>query len=164
MKKFGIYFFIILFAIQCKKPTGDELSPFDGITETDPIGRIVSIDPNDWGYDRYFTVEYDTLDGQTIPMESVIYPPFPNPAFEIITFKFGLNYSLNVNIEILSQKGNRVKLISLKEPLKEGIHYLHWDLSDNKGEKLKSGLYRIIFKYLDGIEEVFTCVGDVQIY
>ena len=165
MKKFSIYFLIILSVFQCKKPTSDELSPFDGITETDSAGRIVSVDPRDWNYDNFLTVEYDTLQsGETIPKENVIYPPFPNPAFEFITFKFGLNQSLYVNIEILSKKGNRVKFMSLKEPVNEGVHYLHWDLSDSKGDKLKSGLYRAIFRFLNGTEEVFTCVGDIQIY
>jgi len=165
MKKYIVFFFLIIISVYCdKKATDGDEKPFKGITKTDNKGRVLSIDPEDWDYDNYLNVKYDTIDTKIIPEDNVVFPPYPNPAYEYLYFKLGLSDYYNVSGEIYSTKGDLVKDFSFKEASPPGIQILFWDLRGNNGNKLKSGLYRTIIKYFKSQKEIYICFGDIQIY
>lgn len=152
--------------MQCEnEPTDSEETPFKGITETDSRGRILSTDPDDWGYDNYETVSYDTLqNGTIVPQQNVVFPPYPNPAYEFINFKIGLAESYVITIEIYSPAGDVVKLISPKESYAKGLILIYWDLRGVGGVRVKPDTYRAIIKYYLNNEVIFSGAGDIKIY
>lgn len=166
MNRYLILLILILFLVHCEnESTNGEQVPFKGITETDSRGKILSTDEDDWGYDKYETVEYDTLqNGTIVPLENVIFPPYPNPAYEFINFKIGLPESRIVTVEIYSPSGDVVKLISPKEAFEKGISTIYWDLRGFAGVRVPAETYRAIVKYYSGNEVIFTEAGDIRIY
>ena len=169
MRKFSLLFLGVLFSLLCeKRPTGEALEPFDGFTRTDPAGGYLSYDPSDWDYNRYLTVGYDTLGpGEIVPLENVVLPPYPNPAYEGITFRLGIKETQYISMDFYSDKGMNLKFYEPKNALNPGIHELYLQLNDSRGEKFPEGLYRVIVTYYtdrDRIHPVYKTSGDIQVY
>ncbi|MCF6297705.1 MAG: C25 family cysteine peptidase [Flavobacteriaceae bacterium] len=105
------------------------------------------IDDN-FGIDKLFTVsnELKALD---------IYN-FPNPASEVTDFTFRLaKVPEELDIKIYTVAGRLIKTFELQSyDLKADINKLHWDLTDQDGDKIANGvyLYKIILRDQDKVE------------
>ncbi|NTW32293.1 MAG: T9SS type A sorting domain-containing protein, partial [Bacteroidetes bacterium] len=65
---------------------------------------------------------------------------FPNPFKESVTISYKLNKGENVNVEIFSITGQKIKTLS-NNYQSEGTHSLVWNGTDNNNNKLPLGFY-----------------------
>ncbi len=65
---------------------------------------------------------------------------YPNPFTEQTTISFSLQEDAPVSIEVFSVYGARVAIL-LDKALKAGNHSFHWNGTDDKGNRLTSGIY-----------------------
>lgn len=122
-----------------------------GITRTDALGNILSVDPDDWVM-RSFTSSEN---------EPSISPPYPNPVSGPISFKFGLADSMRVTFQIKNSK-KVVRTLVDRELRSAGYHTLFWDLKNDDEEAVPAGLYRCIITFLYG-STTFTTYGDIEV-
>lgn len=66
---------------------------------------------------------------------------FPNPATESIHFLIGLEETAKITIEIADLKGVVVRSIYFPGALPKGPETLEWDLTDDSGRRICSGVY-----------------------
>ncbi|MDI6752014.1 MAG: fibronectin type III domain-containing protein [bacterium] len=94
--------------------------------------------------------EIDHIDEQSPPRrlspeETAVLKPFPNPAKDVVYLPFQLNEPANVEIAIYNILGQRVNGLNIGERV-EGFYTTSssapvWNLTNDKGERLSSGLY-----------------------
>jgi hypothetical protein len=65
---------------------------------------------------------------------------FPNPAASVTTVSFSLSASQHVSIRIFDMMGRSVKTLT-EAKMEAGIHQLVWDLRDEKGGQVNTGIY-----------------------
>ena len=132
---------------------------FSGITETDYLGNVLSIDSSDWN-------------GRTSALIPSVNPPhspgfgpaFPNPAIDSVTFIFGIPYNSKVKIT-LSNNQSTIKTITDRS-YPAGYHTIKCGLYSDKGIKLSPGVYRCkyIFKESDEVSPTYySGYGDIKI-
>jgi hypothetical protein len=65
---------------------------------------------------------------------------FPNPATSATTISFSLSKSQQVSIQVFDMKGRLIKTF-VKTKIEAGAHQLVWDLHDEKGRQVNTGIY-----------------------
>ncbi|MEN3046792.1 MAG: T9SS type A sorting domain-containing protein [Candidatus Hydrothermales bacterium] len=73
------------------------------------------------------------------------YGVYPNPVKGFARIKFGVGKETNVEIEVLDVSGRVIKRL-LSKVLKPGVYSIEWDLLDEKGTKVGSGVYFIRYR------------------
>lgn len=122
-----------------------------GITRTDALGNILSVDPDDW-------VMRSSAPSENEP---TVLAPYPNPVSGPIQFRFGLADSMRVTFQIKNSK-KIVRTLLDKQLRQTGIHSIYWDLKNDGGEAVPDGLYRCIITFLYG-DKTFSTYGDIEI-
>ena len=124
-----------------------KIHPFQGITETDEVGNIISVDPDDWCY-------------ATEPGVYAFLPAYPNPTEGACTLTFVLPEAADVNIMITKWVGDPIRIVRrlVNGEYAAGTHTVVWDGRDDDGDLLGADVYRVLMTAGD-----FTCYGDVQI-
>ena len=142
--------------------------PFEGITQTTSDGTIVGEpDTRDWGCVaergpgtgrsaparvRVAPVDPGTEAGPAPPPPTVLCmdPAAPNPPDQATRIQFALPASAHVNLSVYGRQqrhGPRETLVVralLDATLAAGRFALYWDLTDDQGESLAPGLYRVV--------------------
>ncbi len=76
----------------------------------------------------------------------VFYKIIPNPVYEQASIYIHLPQSMNMSIDIYNSAGAHVSRL-LKGPLEQGVNKLYWDLRDEAGCKVASGVYFLRLTY-----------------
>ncbi len=64
----------------------------------------------------------------------------PNPSTSIARIEFGVERRMPVKLGIYSIAGRRVRLLA-EESMDAGVHTVHWDGKDQRGETVAAGVY-----------------------
>lgn len=157
--------------------------PFDGITQTLSDGTIVGEpDARDWGCvgrrgpgpggrvapSRAGVAPFDpgTEAGPPLPPPTVLCmdPAAPNPADQATRIQFALPTSAQASLSVYGRRhrhGPRetsVERTLLDATLAAGRFTVNWDLTDDQGDRLPPGLYRVVLV----VGEDALC-GDVEV-
>ncbi len=163
-KKFVSVLVVFLFFFGCDNQQSELPQVYNGLTRTDENGIVLSVDAEDWNYDDYLKVTFDTLqNGKIVPDMNVVLPPFPNPVIDTLNIQFGLADTARYEITILSRYAKEVKMFQRKSPIPPGLYSIKWNLRDGMGSRLEPEVYRIFFIYKKDEMDVFQCYGDIQI-
>ncbi|MBT3299154.1 MAG: hypothetical protein HN657_08415 [Candidatus Marinimicrobia bacterium] len=157
--------FILLLMANCGYQ--DNGYVYNGITETviDSSGLfiILSKDTNDWKYEITPLIEYT----HPIPTEIEIGPAFPNPVSDTTFIQLTWPNQNHINIFIKDELGDIIKIIN-NDTLSPGYWLYSWDLKNDDGEKVPSGMYRCFYdwEFYWGIDSSFHTAngyGDIQV-
>lgn len=135
--------YILLLAVSC-----EGLGFFHGITETDDVGNIISVDPDDWRDDGIIS-------------DALFYP---NPASYLGYLTFQLSTSADVELDIRGAWNETVlrrRIPAGREGSKAGVNMLSWDFRDEQGRRVKNGTCRVYIRTAKGGETSQT-YGDVN--
>jgi len=132
--------------------TGTEEKALEGITLTSETGTVMGGDTDDWCY-----IAGTPKPGDVIPNHYSMYPAYPNPCYDDISFQYDLPLMVDVKIAILNAAGDTVRTI-VNTGQTAGSYTLNWDLHDNSGTTVAPGLYRCHLEAGD-----FTCSGDIEV-
>ena len=124
-----------------------KIHPFQGITETDEVGNIISVDPDDWCYA-----------GE--PGVYAFLPAYPNPTEGACTITFVLPEAADVSIMITKWVGDPIRIVRrlVNGEYAAGTHTIVWDGRDDDGDWLGADVYRVLMTAGD-----FSCYGDIQV-
>ena len=155
----------ILLIVGCKDEN-PELENFNGITEIDIEGNIISEDSNDWcggGYMRYNTdcpTEIEIVESSSgttlIPTEYFLSPAYPNPFDSLTTIYYGLPEFSDVTFKVIDSAGKTVRNLG-KANQTAGYYCISWDGRNDDGEIVDSNLYRVLI-----YANHYNCSGDLQ--
>lgn len=85
----------------------------------------------------------------------LLYPPYPQPFSEVVTFSFRLPRAATVRLVVLDVEG-RVRLTLAHRPYPSGVHTVFWD-GTLAGQRLPAGVY-LLQGYADGHVHTRTVV------
>ncbi|MEN3044416.1 MAG: T9SS type A sorting domain-containing protein [Candidatus Hydrothermales bacterium] len=77
-----------------------------------------------------------------------LYGVYPNPALSVARVKFGVGEEVMVNVEVLDVNGRVVRNL-LERVVKPGVYQVDWDLLDDRGDRVVSGVYFIRYRAKD---------------
>jgi hypothetical protein len=80
------------------------------------------------------------VDGEHVASIELTMPPRPNPASHGSTVEFMMGSESLVRVEVFDVTGRRVRTVE-RRVLPAGRHDVHWDLRDDTGERVSSGVY-----------------------
>lgn len=129
----------------------DVLIDISGITETGIAGEISHNDPDDW------CVPAKTVNEGGLPTEFAFYPAYPNPSYQQVLIHYDLPAPVIVNIGVVDIKGNLVRTLENGDQ-PAGVYVTSWDRTDEEGNEVDTGLYRVIMEAGD-----FVCHGDLKL-
>ncbi|MGH7740605.1 MAG: FlgD immunoglobulin-like domain containing protein, partial [Candidatus Eiseniibacteriota bacterium] len=75
-----------------------------------------------------------------LPLMLELAPPSPNPAAQSLSISYGLPRAASVNLAVFDAGGRRVRVLA-GGAQSAGVHPLRWDLRDDQGRVVPSGLY-----------------------
>ncbi len=149
---------LLLLFFGCDKSTNPEDALYTikvGICKTSESGVIHEDDPNDW-QPRCNGQSADTLSAR---------PAYPNPVTDsgqgtiVINFCISVGGFVSINI---NDKPHHVIATIIENELKHtDKHIIYWDFTDNSGEKVPNGIYRVFINLKIGNKEYQT-YGDIQ--
>lgn len=121
-----------------------------------PSGRQWPMDGNDPGRSRCFEPQLHVAtsvdpDGRVDSAVSLA-PPGPNPSAGPTQLQFTLGAPGHVEVEVFDVRGRRLRSL-FEGRLPRGIHTLHFDGRDERGEALASGAYFARVRWLGGTGE-----------
>lgn len=92
------------------------------------------------------SVDDDNFDFSTLPKTFELYQNYPNPFNSTTTIIYQLPHIMNISILIYNVIGQLVAILANDEIQLAGIHSIHWDGKNEKGEIMSSGLYWVAIK------------------
>jgi hypothetical protein len=76
---------------------------------------------------------------------------YPNPATNMTTISFSLSQSRQMNIQVFDMTGRLIKTLA-EAKMETGAHQLIWDLRDERGRPVNSGIYFVRINSGNSIE------------
>lgn len=156
MKKSFIPFIPLLILLlltplnSCKKSSESDndncidFTDFDGITNTDANGNVISEDGDDW-----------CPAGQ---VGSITFgPAYPNPTGSECLIPFNVSLGTQGYIRIYNENQTLIRTLHNGTFTVNSLNPV-WDLADQFGERVGPGLYRAILKV-----DQFCCYGDIWV-
>ncbi len=86
------------------------------------------------------TASVEGADGTGIPTSTRLYQNFPNPGNPSTEVRFDLAAAGDVRLDVYSLLGQKVRTLE-SGALPAGTHVRHWDLGDDNGSPVASGMY-----------------------
>ena len=80
------------------------------------------------------------VDAVQTPAASILYQNYPNPFMQDTNIDYSIAKDAPVQVEIYNLKGQKIRSWNLPHQSK-GMHSLHWDGTDSKGNTVSSGIY-----------------------
>jgi len=77
---------------------------------------------------------------KTLPQNFVLHQNYPNPFNPTTIISFSLTEEGEVSLEVFNLLGQKVKTL-LVGHVTAGSHTVEWDATDNRGDKVASGVY-----------------------
>ena len=68
---------------------------------------------------------------------------YPNPFSNEITIEFKLFEDSKVEVMVLNQMGQQVKLLTTEKLFNNGVHQLTWDGKNGSNQQVSSGIYYV---------------------
>jgi flagellar hook assembly protein FlgD len=68
---------------------------------------------------------------------------YPNPFSDEVTIEINLKSDAEVEVEVLNQLGQRVKAITTKRNISNGIHRLKWNGKNTANQQVSSGIFYV---------------------
>jgi flagellar hook assembly protein FlgD len=68
---------------------------------------------------------------------------YPNPFSEMVNIEITLKNDAQVEVEIMNQLGQRVKIIAAKQMLTNGVHRFSWDGKNTNSQPIPKGIYHV---------------------
>jgi hypothetical protein len=152
---------------------------FSGITVRDELGNVYSVDPDDWkndpewAYNNIYNSLKDSIKVFQLPdsLDNSLRPKyfqidaFPNPCSSYIEINYAFPTFCEAFIVIIDNSLNVVRkiIMSYSSP---GFHGFNFSLLDEKGNPLKNGIYRCIYRFEDkmtGEHGIYNGHGDIEI-
>jgi hypothetical protein len=145
-------------------------APFHGITETSPDGtQTGKIDRQDWGCansPRGHAVSPEATSDVPVPpqFDLCLYKAYPNPAQNAVRITFGVPATQLIHLTIYGQNLGHGRpeafpvRVLVDSNLNAGLFEVAWDLRDDQGASVPSGIYRAV---LEGQGE--TLCGDIEV-
>lgn len=93
-----------------------------------------------WSFETGDIVSVDLVDNQ-IPTEFSLGQNYPNPFNPLTSIQFALPKEASVRLEIFNMLGQRVSTIVDGEYYTAGIYEAVWDVRDDSGSEVSSGVY-----------------------
>lgn len=149
-----IAIFVVLLSISCSDSVTDPGKPvFTGITETNEIGEIMSIDPGDWACadSSYAPNDTDSSNTHILPSKFCFGPAYPNPTNDRTSIEMTFPVSTHATI-IVSDGGSYTDTL-FSEAFDAGAHVFEWN-----GESLPKKIYRFTISAGD-----WKSYGDVDL-
>ncbi len=134
----------LLLAFQCEKDKNPLNPVFSGIAKTDDQANLIEDDPDDW----------QPRCGAPAPF--CARPAYPNPTQGSTSIHFALSSGIPVKI-VIHSPFNRIVRTLIDTSFSPGTYNVAWDLRNDAGELLPSGIYRVY------IEAGIQTHGDIQI-
>jgi flagellar hook assembly protein FlgD len=76
---------------------------------------------------------------------------YPNPFSNELTISIKLTEKANVQVEVLNQLGQRVKMVATKQLMPGGLHKLAWNGRNSGNGEAASGIYYVRIEIDDSI-------------
>ena len=149
-----IAIFIILSTNSCSDAGINPSKPvFTGITETNEIGQIMSIDPGDWSCtDSLSAPDYtDSTNIHILPSKFCFGPAYPNPTNGRISI--GMAFPVSTHATIIVSDGGSYTDTLFSQAFEAGLHVFEWN-----GESLPKKIYRFTISTND-----WNSYGDVEL-
>ena len=156
---------LVLLIVGCEEEN-PELENFNGITEINIEGNIISEDNNDWcgefiySYSTDCPTAIETVEflgnNISLPTEYSLLPAYPNPFDSLVAIYYGLPESAVVTLKIIDSAGNTVRMLGNAHQA-AGNYCISWDGRNDNDEIVNGDLYRV-FIYA----KHFSCSGDIQ--
>jgi len=167
-----VFSILVILLIICNCDLFIDDSPYSGITETviDTLEnngqieyRIISEDPDDWD------ISYKPLptDKYNLPTTYQIGPAFPNPVSDSTFIKLAMASNKKIHIYVKNENDKLVKTI-INDTLSAGYYHLYWNLDNEYGNKVNSGIYRCFYeienaRYIDSVYYSIFGHGDIKV-
>jgi len=167
-----VFSILVILLIICNCDLFIDDSPYSGITETviDTLEnngqikyRIISEDPDDWD------ISYKPLprDKYNLPTTYQIGPAFPNPVSDSTFIKLAMASNKKIHIYVKNENDKLVKTI-INYTLSAGYYHLYWNLDNEYGNKVNSGIYRCFYEienaiYIDSVYYSIFGHGDIKV-
>lgn len=149
-----ITIFIILSANSCSDSGTSPNKPvFTGITETNEIGEIMSIDPGDWACaDSSYAPNYtDSTNIHILPSKFCFGPAYPNPTNGRTSI--GMTFPIAIHATIIVSDGGSFTDTLFSQAFAAGQYVFEWN-----GESLPKKIYRFTISTND-----WNSYGDVEL-
>jgi hypothetical protein len=115
------------------------------------LGDIVPMAGTDYPAFSSFNINFMISDTTTVGIEErgkkllrerpfFLHQAFPNPLTTLATIRFGLKTPGRVSLNVYNLRGERVKTL-IDDHLNAGLHKGIWDLKDQEGKEVSSGVY-----------------------
>lgn len=143
--------------------------PFKDITRTNELGEIIGpLDRGDWGClgdTSQGGAPIATPDGVPVPPPTAVClrEAYPNPATTVTKIRFTLPQAMSATVVIYGRHGGGPRHVVAVRTLANGAYAagsyeIAWDLTDDHGLRLSSGIYRAVLT-VNGI----SLCGDIEI-
>jgi len=146
--------FIILSSNSCSDSGTDPVKPsFTGITETNEIGQVLSVDPGDWSCDEPI-IRPDSSDStiqNVLPSKFCFGPAYPNPTNGRTSI--GMAFPVALHALVIVYDGNLFVDTLFNQAFNAGQHVFEWN-----GESLPKKIYRFTISTND-----WNSYGDVEL-
>ncbi len=109
-----------------------------------PIDEPTSDPPVKQAEEKHQLTDISPSQEGTIPTEIQLLPGYPNPFNPRITIPFTLPTELSVTLTVYDNLGRVVKHL-LNGKLSAGMHRVHWNGTDDRGNPCASGIYYLRF-------------------
>ncbi|MFQ6008246.1 MAG: S8/S53 family peptidase [Candidatus Zixiibacteriota bacterium] len=84
--------------------------------------------------------DIDDNDNQPLPLTFELHQNYPNPFNPTTNISFSLSTATDVSLEVFNILGQKVKILHTGR-LPSGTHTFQWDATDDRHEKVASGIY-----------------------
>lgn len=146
--------FVVLLSSSCSDSVTDPNKPvFTGITETNEIGEIMSIDPGDWACaDSLYVPNYtDSTNIHILPNKFCFGPAYPNPTNGRVSI--GMTFPLATYAVVVVSDGGSYTDTLFSKAYAAGQYVFEWN-----GESLPKRMYRFTISAGD-----WKSYGDVDL-
>lgn len=93
--------------------------------------------------EKYTTTGFEEILNSNLP--EVNY--YPNPFSDEITIEINLQTNSEIEVEVLNQLGQKVKSITTKQILNNGLHKITWDGRNSSNQTVSPGIYLLKFSF-----------------
>jgi hypothetical protein len=84
--------------------------------------------------------DIDDNNDQPLPVTFELHQNYPNPFNPITNISFSLSTATDVSLEVFNMLGQKIKILHTGR-LPAGTHVFQWDATDDRREKVASGIY-----------------------
>ena len=153
LKPVIILIIVIVAALSCgDSGTDSNNGDFSGITVTNEVGDIISIDTDDWGCsDTIYQPKSNIRPQDIVPTVFCFGPAYPNPSTGPVNISIEVPVVTSTRVWLTDGRDFTVEL--LNDTLEAGVYDIVWD-----GSGAGPGIYRAFIE-----TDFWQCHGDISL-